>query len=113
MPFFWRIDENKCLEGMIDLALFEPNEKGWLVLDWKTNRLQRDEMDKLRICYRPQIAAYWKAIAQMAKQPDRAAIYSTSTGQLLMYDEEELANEWERLRRSLLDDMAGETTDFR
>ena len=112
MPFFWRIDENKCLEGMIDLAL-QAEEKRWLILDWKTNRLHRDEIDKLRLCYRPQIAAYWKAIAQMTKQPVRAAIYSTSMGQLLMYDEKELADEWERLRRSLLDDIAGETTDFR
>ena len=113
MPFFWRIDENKCLEGMIDLALFQADEKGWLILDWKTNRLARDEVDKLRVCYRPQIAAYWKAIAQMTKQAVRATIYSTSTGQLLTYDEKELADEWERLCRSLPDDIVGETTDFR
>jgi ATP-dependent exoDNAse (exonuclease V) beta subunit len=112
MPFFWRIDENKCLEGMIDLAL-QGGEKRWLILDWKTNRLQRDKIDKLRLCYRPQIAAYWKAIAQLTKQPVRAAIYSTSTGQLLMYDEKELADEWERLCRSLLHNIASETTDFR
>jgi ATP-dependent exoDNAse (exonuclease V) beta subunit len=113
MPFFWRIDDNKCLEGMIDLALFQADEKRWLILDWKTNRLERDKIDKLHVCYRPQIAAYWKAIAQMTKQPVRAAIYSTSTGQLLMYDEKELADEWRRLCRSLLGDIARETTDFR
>ena len=82
-------------------------------LDWKTNRLERDKIDKLRVCYRPQIAAYWKAIAQMTKQPVRAAIYSTSTGQLLMYDEKELTEDWERLSRSLLDDIAREATDLR
>jgi ATP-dependent exoDNAse (exonuclease V) beta subunit len=97
---------------MIDVAL-QAEEKRWLILDWKTNRLQRDEIDKLRLRYRPQIAAYWRAIAQMTKQPVRAAIYSTSTGQLLMYDEKELADEWGRLCRSLLGNVARETTDFR
>jgi ATP-dependent exoDNAse (exonuclease V) beta subunit len=109
MPFFWRMDENKCLEGMIDLALFQPEEERWLILDWKTNRLQRDEIDKLRVHYLPQIATYWKAIAQMTNQPVRAAIYSTSTGQLLMFDEKELAEGWEQWCRLVLDDIARET----
>ena len=112
MPFFWRMAEATCLEGIIDVALFQPGEKRWFILDWKTNRIERDELNKLRTSYRPQIAAYWKAIAQMAKQPVRAAIYSTSTGQLLIYDEKELADEWERLRCLLVGDIAGDVVDF-
>ena len=27
MPFFWRMDEHRCLEGVIDLALFDPLRK--------------------------------------------------------------------------------------
>ena len=27
MPFFWRMDEHRCLEGIIDLALFDPTGK--------------------------------------------------------------------------------------
>jgi hypothetical protein len=67
-------------------------------LDWKTNRIERDEIDKLRASYRPQIAAYWKAVAEMTKQPVSAAIYSTATGEFLVYDCDELTREWERVR---------------
>ena len=113
MPFFWSIDEHKYLEGMVDLALFQADENKWFILDWKTNRLGRDQTDKLRVHWRPQIAAYWKAIEEMTEQPVSAAIYSTSTGQLLVYDETELADEWERLRRLLVSAPSAETADFR
>ena len=98
MPFFWRIDDERCLEGIVDLALFRPDEKEWFILDWKTNRIERAEVDKLRGDYRPQIAAYWKAVTEMTKQQVGAGIFSTATGQLIIYDQTELANEWERLR---------------
>jgi ATP-dependent exoDNAse (exonuclease V) beta subunit len=111
MPFFWRIDERKCLEGIIDLALFQADARKCFILDWKTNRLEPGQVDKLRIYYRPQIAAYWKAVAEMTKRPVRAGIYSTSTGQLLVYRENELAAEWERLKNLPGDDLVGEITD--
>jgi ATP-dependent helicase/nuclease subunit A len=99
MPFFWRIDDSTCLEGIVDLALFEPATKKWFILDWKTNEIGSDEIDKLRAHYRPQIAAYWKAIAEMTGLQVEAGIYSTSRGQLVAYERDELANEWERLRK--------------
>jgi hypothetical protein len=100
MPFFWRMNGNQCLEGIIDLALFRPGDKKWFILDWKTNRIRSlpDEIDKLRKDYRPQIAAYWKAVTEMTKQQVGAGIFSTATGQMIIYDQTELANEWERLR---------------
>ncbi|PYJ46064.1 MAG: hypothetical protein DME85_12265, partial [Verrucomicrobia bacterium] len=107
MPFFWRMAEHKCLEGIIDLALFEADSKKWFILDWKTNRLELDEIDKLRASYRPQIAAYWKAIAGMTDRPVTAGIYSTSTGKLLVYDEDELGAEWERLKNLPANDFPG------
>jgi len=113
MPFFWRIDERKCLEGIIDVALFEADEKKWFVVDWKTNRLEPDQTDKLRISYRPQIAAYWKVVVEMTKQPVSAGIYSTSTGQLLVYSENELAAEWERLKNLSANDLTAEIADSR
>jgi ATP-dependent exoDNAse (exonuclease V) beta subunit len=109
-PFFWRMparrslgaggNANQCLEGIIDLALFRPGEKEWFLLDWKTNRIRPlpDEIDKLRGDYRPQIAAYWKAVTEMTKQQVGAGIFSTATGQLVIYDQTELTKEWERLR---------------
>jgi ATP-dependent helicase/nuclease subunit A len=113
MPFFWRMDERKCLEGIIDLALFEADAKKWFLLDWKTNRLQPDQIDKLRVSYRPQIAAYWKAVAEMTKRPVSVGIYSTSTGQLLVYSENELAAEWERLKNLSANHLADEIGDSR
>jgi len=113
MPFFWRIDEHKCLEGIIDLALFEANAKRWFILDWKTNRVEPTQTDKLRLSYRSQIAAYWKAVVKMTKLPVKAGIYSTSTGQLLIYSENELAAEWERLKSLLVNDLANEIADPR
>src|SRR5437870_4825969 len=98
MPFFWRMNANQCLEGIIDLALFRPGEKEWFILDWKTNRIERNEIGKLRADYRPQIAAYWKAVTEMTKQQVGGGVFSTATGQLIVYDQTELANEWKRLR---------------
>jgi ATP-dependent exoDNAse (exonuclease V) beta subunit len=108
MPLFWRMNERGCVEGIVDLALFQPAEKNWFILDWKTNRIERHEVDKLRASYRPQVAAYWKAVAEMTRQPVSAAIYSTATGQFIAYDPDELAREWERLRNLTQDELAGQ-----
>jgi ATP-dependent exoDNAse (exonuclease V) beta subunit len=113
MPFFWRMDEQKCLEGLIDIALFEPDERKWFVLDWKTNRVERDALENLRVEYRPQIAAYWKAVTEMTKRPVNAGIYSTATGEFIVYSENQLAEEWERLRTLRLDDFESEIADSR
>jgi ATP-dependent exoDNAse (exonuclease V) beta subunit len=108
MPFFWRIDDSRCLEGIIDLALFDPSATRWMILDWKTNRITPNKLENLRLQYRPQIAAYWKAVEQMSGMPVEAGIYSTANGQFVVYDERELATEWERLRTLPLNDLAWE-----
>jgi hypothetical protein len=45
------------------------------------------------------MAAYWKAIQDMTNHVTKAAIYSTATGHLIVYDQDELTKEWERLRQ--------------
>jgi ATP-dependent exoDNAse (exonuclease V) beta subunit len=97
MPFLWAINERRCLEGVIDLAVFEPLDKKWFLLDWKTNEITPDKLDKLRAHYRPQLAAYWKAVNQLTNASADVAIYSTSTGNLIVYDKDELVKEWNRL----------------
>jgi ATP-dependent exoDNAse (exonuclease V) beta subunit len=99
MPILWRIDETRCLEGIVDLALFQADVKKVFILDWKTNRIATDKIDSLRIRYRPQMAAYWKAIQDMTNHSIKAAIYSTATGRLIVYDQDDLAKEWERLQQ--------------
>jgi ATP-dependent exoDNAse (exonuclease V) beta subunit len=106
MPFLWRIDAATCFEGVIDLAFFDPANRSWLILDWKTNRITPKEADQLRIRYRPQIAAYWRAVTQMTGATVAAGIYSTAIGELIPYDSAELAEEWELLRGLTSDDLA-------
>jgi ATP-dependent helicase/nuclease subunit A len=100
MPFYWRMDEETSLEGIIDLAFFDPTARRWLIIDWKTNRVRREKIDILRAQYRAQIAAYWKAVTQMTPNGIGvdAGIYSTPTGEFIAYDPDELAREWERLK---------------
>ena len=98
MPFFWKAN-SKSLEGIIDLALI--NEKEIFILDWKTNRIATDKIDVLRDLYRPQMAAYWQAISNLTTAHVTAAIYSTATGQLVIYEPNELTVEWQRLMRDL------------
>lgn len=102
MPFFWRMNQGltsgRCLEGIIDLALFDPDQNSWFLLDWKTNRVTADKVDMLRALYLPQIAAYWKAVTEMTGAQVKAGIYSTPTGRCIAYDSDELAAEWDRLK---------------
>ena len=96
MPFFWKMN-HKCLEGIIDLASFSQNAKAVLILDWKTNRIAADKIDVLRGLYRPQMAAYWQAVLKLTNARVSAAVYSTATGQLVIYGDDELSEEWRRL----------------
>jgi ATP-dependent exoDNAse (exonuclease V) beta subunit len=98
MPFLWRIDEARCLEGVIDLALLESDAKKVFVLDWKTNRITPDKINTLRARYLPQMAAYWRAVGELTEMKVEAAIYSTATARLIHYEQNELEKEWERLR---------------
>ena len=99
MPFFWALDPSKSLEGIIDLVLFEQPDGKCFILDWKTNRIphERQELELLRARYRPQLAAYSQAVARLSGQTVEAAIYSTATGELLIYAQDEIAAEWNRL----------------
>jgi ATP-dependent exoDNAse (exonuclease V) beta subunit len=96
MPFFWKM-RHKCLEGIIDLACFSQKANAVFILDWKTNRIRADKIDVLRELYRPQMAAYWQAVLELTNARVSAAVYSTATGQLVIYGDDELSEEWGRL----------------
>lgn len=122
MPFFWRVDSpsrtggasrtgSKCLEGVIDLAMFRNGN--CLILDWKTDRVPLDNTETLHARYRPQLAAYWKAVSEIAKVEVEAAIYSTAAGALVRYKTDELAREWSRLGKLPADQFDAEVqTEF-
>jgi ATP-dependent exoDNAse (exonuclease V) beta subunit len=106
IPCFWRADERACLEGVIDLAVIDTTNKKFLLFDWKTNRIEPGEIDALRAHYLPQMAAYRTAVARMTGYEGEARIYSTSTGQFIPYNSEELAREWQRLQSLPLPELS-------
>jgi ATP-dependent exoDNAse (exonuclease V) beta subunit len=97
-PFLWRMNERSCLEGMIDLLLVDPDARRALLIDWKTNRITPGEAEDLQQRYRPQIAAYWKAVGDITKLDVAAGIFATAIGRFMPYDADELEAEWERLQ---------------
>ena len=99
MPFLWGINDRRCLEGVVDLAQFDTGKKKCFILDWKTNQITPEKIDRLRDHYRPQLAAYWKAITEIAKLQVDAAIYSTAAGVLVRYQSDELEKEWRSLQK--------------
>ena len=99
MPFLWAMSGRECLEGIIDLAIFDPAAGSWLIVDWKTNRKSADELPGLSEHYLPQLSAYWKAATAMLGVPVAAGLYSTATGRWLPYDAAGLPAAWEKLGR--------------
>ena len=110
VPFLWKVNEDHCLEGNVDLALFDEKNEKILILDWKTNRIAADEIDALQARYRPQIAAYWRALRQITGREVEAGIYATATGIFILYNETELIREWERLNELSAGEFAAATS---
>jgi ATP-dependent exoDNAse (exonuclease V) beta subunit len=100
MPFLWAMSERECLEGIIDLAIFDPATGNWLIVDWKTNRTSTGELPHLHAHYLPQLSAYWKAVSEMLGAPIvSAGLYSTATGEWLPYETDVLATAWQSLKQ--------------
>jgi ATP-dependent exoDNAse (exonuclease V) beta subunit len=99
MPFLWAMSERECLEGIIDLAVFDPAAGTWLILDWKTNRKTTAELPSLHEHYLPQLGAYWQAVTAMRAAPVTVGLYATATGTWLPYEATVLAKAWENLRQ--------------
>lgn len=98
-PFLWSVDKQTALEGVIDFIVIEPQEKRALLIDWKTNLISPADVDLLRGRYRAQLASYWKAVSAMTGLEVTAGLFSTALGNLLLYQPNELGEEWERLEK--------------
>ncbi len=109
-PFSWSIDQNSALEGVIDFLLIEEEQNRALLIDWKTNNVSVGEAEVLRVRYRPQLAAYWKAAGEITRLEVSAGLFSTALGRLLLYEPAELTAEWKRLEQLPPDQVAGETS---
>jgi ATP-dependent exoDNAse (exonuclease V) beta subunit len=93
MPFLWAMNERECLDGIIDLAIYDRSADRWTILDWKTNRVPPS-----RTHYLPQLSAYWKAASKMLQRPIAAGLYITKTGEWQPYETAELAGTWETIK---------------
>jgi ATP-dependent exoDNAse (exonuclease V) beta subunit len=70
-----------------------------LLLDWKTNDVSASDVEIFRETYRPQLAAYWKAVTEITGLDVQAGLFSTALGRFLPYSMEELQIEWHRLEQ--------------
>lgn len=95
MPFLWAMNERECLDGIIDLAIYDRAADRWIILDWKTNRIPPS-----RAHYLPQLSAYWKAASEMLQRPVVAGLYITGTGVWLPYETAELAGTWDTIKQN-------------
>jgi ATP-dependent exoDNAse (exonuclease V) beta subunit len=98
-PFSWRRNDRSVLEGLIDSIMINRKAGRCLLLDWKTNDVSAGDVEIFRETYRPQLAAYWKAVTEIAGLEVEAGLFSTALGHLLLYSAEELQMEWRRLEQ--------------
>ena len=97
LPFSWRRNDRSVVEGFIDALLIDRDADRCLLLDWKTNDVRPADVESFRAHYRPQLTAYWKAVGDITRLKVEAGLFSTALGRLLLYEPDELNNEWERL----------------
>ncbi|MEM9444477.1 MAG: UvrD-helicase domain-containing protein [Verrucomicrobiota bacterium] len=82
---FWDLvvidNEQRCVDGVIDLAAYNLKQKQWIVVDWKTDRVK--DVVSLVELYGGQVAAYVQALENLTKVPARGYLYSTVFGEWL------------------------------
>jgi ATP-dependent exoDNAse (exonuclease V) beta subunit len=98
-PFSWRRNDRSVLEGFIDAIMINRKAGRCLLLDWKTNDVSSSDAEIFRARYRPQLAAYWKVVAEITRLEVEAGLFSTALGGLLLYSKDELRGEWRRLEQ--------------
>jgi ATP-dependent exoDNAse (exonuclease V) beta subunit len=98
-PFSWCRNDRSVLEGLIDSVMIDRKAGKCLLLDWKTNDVSPSDVEILRETYRPQLAAYWKAVTEITGLNAQAGLFSTALGRALLYSTEELQMEWRRLEQ--------------
>lgn len=98
-PFSWRRNDRSVLEGLIDSLMIDDSAGRCLLLDWKTNDVSLGDAESFRARYRPQLTAYWKAVAEITRFEVEAGLFSTALGCLLPFSPEELQQEWRRLEK--------------
>jgi ATP-dependent exoDNAse (exonuclease V) beta subunit len=82
LPFLWAEPDAACaFDGCVDLAVWDGSNSRWLVVDWKTDRVDGGGAE-LRERYGPQIEVYARALAAMTQAPVEAFLFGTRAGEL-------------------------------
>jgi ATP-dependent exoDNAse (exonuclease V) beta subunit len=79
IPFLCPGPDRTVVEGVIDLAVFSPDESLWRVVDWKTNYLGPQGSAPLVDLYRSQVHAYVRVLRQILSAPVTGSLYFTQT----------------------------------
>jgi ATP-dependent exoDNAse (exonuclease V) beta subunit len=79
-PFLWPEAGGRCLEGVMDLAVYSPRDAAWQVIDWKTNRIGADGGAAIVEIYREQVRTYVEALRRMFESEVTGSLYLTQTG---------------------------------
>lgn len=81
MPILWRKNDAEAIEGVLDVAIWDPEKGRWTIIDWKTNEVSKaNAVEHLRSIYTPQLCAYAEALHAISRDPVDAGVYSTATG---------------------------------
>ena len=81
LPFLWAESGGaQAYDGCVDLAAWDVAAGRWLVVDWKTDRVEKDAAAELRAKYGAQIAVYARALGAVYDVPVEAYLYSTRAG---------------------------------
>ena len=67
-PFNWLMDESVLVQGIIDCAFYEEG-LGWVIIDFKTDRLPPGGLTELTERYRGQLDHYRRALADITHEP--------------------------------------------
>jgi len=84
MPFVWPEPGGaRAYDGCMDLTVWDQHASRWLIIDWKTDRVDGDGAAVLRQRYGPQVGIYAKALGAMTGAVVETLLYSTRTGVLV------------------------------
>jgi len=84
LPFLWaESGGTRAFDGCMDLAIWDAAAGCWSVVDWKTDRVEKDAAAELRARYGAQLAVYARALGAVYGTPVEALLYSTRTGAMV------------------------------
>lgn len=87
IPFLWQADKTTAYEGLIDLAARETDTGRWIIVDWKTDRLENGHpSESLKSRYGKQVGVYTRAVQSIYEEEVETFLYSTPIASSIRLD---------------------------